>query len=242
MVRSGRLVEILGAKALSTDAPLNDRMLGPMFQIPVSPSMRSLPTLDHRAQQEVAAEFLPKLLQFRLRRCGAVRGAAATGPAGDDSVAPASQLSSGMRACFSDEPELRDRQLALLIEAEPNGHGARLSDPRVPLIEVLWARCHEDGRERLYVAEVAADVNAVLSLNGGFKLSDRMVGSLLKALGLRTFRLDRKGRGVGLDPPTRKLIHQLARVHNVPSAETPFAGCSECSRVQSTETQGLANE
>ncbi len=242
MARAGRLVEILGAKALSTDAPLNDRMLGPMFQIPVSPSMRSLPTLDHRAQQEVAAEFLAKLLQFRLRRCGMVRGAAATGTAGDGSVAPVSQLSDGLRACFSDEPEFRDRQLALLIEAEPNGHRARLTDPRVPLIEVLWARCHEDGREKLYVAEIAADVNDVLSLNGDVKLSDRMAGSLLRGLGLRTSKLDRKGRGVKLDPATRKLVHELARVHNVPSAETPFAGCSECSRVQPTETQGLAKE
>jgi len=112
----------------------------------------------------------------------------------------------------------------------------------VPLIEVLWARCHEDGREKLYVAEIAADVNDVLSLNGDVKLSDRMAGSLLRGLGLRTSKLDRKGRGVKLDPATRKLVHELARVHNVPSAETPFAGCSECSRVQPTETQGLAKE
>jgi hypothetical protein len=232
MARSGRLVEILGAKALSTDAPLNDRTLGPMIQIPVSPSMRSLPKLDHRAQQELAAEFLPKLLRFRLRRCGAVRGEAATDPAEGGSVAPVSQLTSGLRACFSDEPELRDRQISLLVEAEQNGHGARRTDPRVLVIEVLWSLCHESGREKAHVAEIAADVNHVLSLKGDLELEDRMVGSVLKSLGLLTSKLDRTGRGLKLDPPTRKIIHQLARVHRVPSAETPFAGCPECSLVQ----------
>jgi hypothetical protein len=236
MARSGRLVEILGAKALSTDAPLNDRMLEPMIQIRVSPSMRPLPMLDHRAQQELAAEFLPKLLQFRLRRCGEVLGAAATGRAGDGSVGLVSQLSSGLRACFSDEPELRDRQVRILIEAEQNGHGARLTDPRVPLIEVLWSRCHENGRQKLYVSEIATDVRAALSLNGNSKLEDRMVGSLLKSLGLRTVKLDRYGRGIKLDPLTRNLIHQLACAHRVPSAEAPFAGCFECSRAQPNGT------
>jgi hypothetical protein len=74
----------------------------------------------------------------------------------------------------------------------------------------------------LYVAEIAVNVNDVLTLRGDLKLGDRLVGSVLKSLGLFTSKLDRNGRGLKLDPPTRKLIHQLARAHDVPSAETPF--------------------
>ena len=148
----------------------------------------------------------------------------------------AGQLVNALCACFSDESELRDRQVARLIEAEANGHKAHLTDPRVPVIESLWVRCHEEGREKLHVAEVAVDVNDVLSLKGDLKLEDRLVGSVLKSLGLRTRKLDRKGRGLDLDPPIRKLIHELALAYNVPSAETPFTGCLECSPVQPTGT------
>jgi len=135
---------------------------------------------------------------------------------------------------FADEPTLRAQELAMLIEADPNGTQARLTDPRVPLIEVLWSRCHEDRVEKVYVAEIAADMNAVLSVYGGLELSARMTGSLLKSIGLRTFKLDRKGRGVKLDRPTRTLIHHLARVYEVPSAGAPFARCPECSPAQDT--------
>lgn len=141
-----------------------------------------------------------------------------------------------MWACFSDEPKLRDQQLALLTEAEQSGHGARLTDPRVPLIEVLWSWCHESKRQKLHVAEIAVDLNDVLSLEGDLKLGDRLVGSILKSLGLRTRKLDGKGRGLRLDPPMRKLIHELARAHKVPSAKTPFLGCPECSPAQPTGT------
>jgi hypothetical protein len=236
MVRSGRLVEILGAKAISTDAPLNDGMLGPMIQIPVSPSMRSLPTLDHRAQQEVAAEFLPKLLHFRLRRCGMVREAVATGTAGDGSVTPHSQLSDGLRVCFSDEPKLRDRQVALLIETGQNGDESRLRDPRVLLLEMVWARCHESGRDRLYVGEIAVDLNAAFSRIGQLEVTDRMVGSLLKSVGLGTHHLDRNGRGLKLDPPTRRRIHQLARMRDLRSLGQPFPGCAECVQSQASRS------
>jgi hypothetical protein len=133
---------------------------------------------------------------------------------------------------FSDEPKLRDQQVALLIEAEQSLDETRRADLRTPLIEVMWAWCHEAGRDRLYVGEIALDLNEALSLSGNRKIKDRMVGELLKSLGLRTLKLDRQGRGIKLDPPTRKLIHQLARVHQVPSAETPFAGCPECSQGQ----------
>jgi hypothetical protein len=232
--RCGRLEEFVGSVALSTDAPLNDRSLDPLIEIPISPSGRPLPVLDKRAQQQLANEFQPKLLRYRLLH----HRIAATKPASAEaaSAGPAKELATGLCACFSDEPKLRDQQISLLIEAEQGSHGARRTDPRVPLIEVLWSRCHESKRQKLHVAEIAVDLNAVLSLEGDLKLEDRLVGSFLKSLGLRTRKLDRKGRGLKMDPPTRKLIHQLARAHKVPSAETPFLGCPECSPAQPTRT------
>ena len=203
------------------------------MEILITPSRRPLPILDKRVQRELARVFQPKLLRYRL-----LHYMAATMPGSADAASsgPASQVAIGLRTCFSDEPDLRDQQVALLTEAEQNGHRARLTDLLVPLIEVLWCRCHETQRHTLYVAEIALEVNDVLSLTGDLKLKDRLVGSVLKSLGLHTVKLDRKGRGLRLDSTTRKLIHQLARAHSVPSAETPFPGCPECSPVQPTGT------
>ena len=62
--RSGRLGEFVGSVALSTDAPLNDRTLDPLMEIPITPSSQSLPILDKGMQDELAREFQPKLLRY----------------------------------------------------------------------------------------------------------------------------------------------------------------------------------
>ena len=229
--RSGEFGEFVGSVALSSDAPLKDRSLDPMLEIAVAPSKRILPVLDQRAQQELAQDFLPKLLRYRLLHHKTIVG---SGSSDAGFAGASSQLATGLRACFSDEPKLRDQQLALLVDAGQNGHEARATDPRVPLIEALLVRCHEKGRQKIHVAEIALDLNAIFSLQG-LELSSRMVGSILKAVGVHTRKLDRKGRGVMLDASTRKLIHVLARLHDVPSACTPFTGCAECSQLQPAE-------
>ena len=144
------------------------------------------------------------------------------------SSSPCPPLAAGICACFADEPELRDRQLALLVEANQSAQDARSADPRVPLIEALWSRCHETGREHLYVAEMAADLNAILLLGGHSAVSCRSVGALLKGLGIRTLRLDRQGRGIKLSAPVRRQIHDLAATFDVPSRAKPRPGCAEC--------------
>jgi hypothetical protein len=90
-------------------------------------------------------------------------------------------------------------------------------------------RCHEQGRTDLHVAEITADVNAAfLAMDANSSLSERLVGSLLRAVGLKTHPLDRDGRGIRMDRETRLAIHRLAKIYRVPSAERPFPGCLEC--------------
>jgi hypothetical protein len=233
VARAGELGVPIGSVGLSTDAPLKDRILDPMLEIPIAPSGRPLPILDERAQRELANEFLPRLLYYRLIHHAAAVAAGSANASCDGSFC---QFVTGIAACFSDEPRLRDEQLRLLAEAGANGHEVRQTDPRVPLIEALWVRCHEHGRDKVYVAEIAADVNAVFATNGDVELSSRMVGGLIRSLGVGTCKIDRKGRGIKFDRQTRRLIHQLARVHDVPSAERPLAGCAECSQGQPSGT------
>jgi hypothetical protein len=224
-VRSGQFGEFIGSVALSTECPLPDRSFAPAIEIAVPVSTRPLPVLDSRTQQRLASEFLPRLLTYRLTH---YRGVACGSP-DVDSTPPALQIAAGIGACFADVPELRDRQLALLAEVSQVEPNAGSADPRVPLIEAIWARSHETGRERLYVAEIAADLNAILSLDGHLPLSCRMVGGLLKGLGIRTLRLDRQGRGIKLSASVRRQVHDLAATYDVPSRAELRPGCKECS-------------
>jgi hypothetical protein len=117
------------------------------------------------------------------------------------------------------------------MEPETDLRDVRLRDPRLVLLEVLLVRCHEEGRRKIYVAEVAADLNAALDDAGATStLGDRMVGSLLKSIGLRTRGLGRNGRGLKLDSATRLAIHRLAGSFRVASAKQPYPGFNECAQ------------
>ncbi len=106
----------------------------------------------------------------------------------------------------------------------------RCADPRLPVIEVMWARCHEARRDRLYIGEIALDVNKLLKKNCKQELTSRFVGSVVRSLGWDARKLGSRGYGLRLDAPTRRRIHQLARLHEVPSAGQPYPGCVECSQ------------
>ena len=127
-------------------------------------------------------------------------------------------------------------RLSVPIEAEQTWDDVRLGDPRVVLLEALLAQCHEKGLAELCVAEIALDVNAALLAGSGtLTLNARLVGSLLKSVGLLTHRLGKKGRGLKLDLATRRAIHRLAGSYNAPSAQRPFQGCAECAKAQDAE-------
>jgi len=232
-LRRGRLVETIGAKAIASDAALpDDTTLGPTLVVHVATTGRALPSLDKKILESLAKEFLPHLLRYRLDRC--------TSPIGESDHAypgsPRGSLVHALEACFRDEPALQEAVLPL-IEAAQNGQDPGRADPRVPLLEALRARCHEKGRDRLYVGEIALDVNAQVLANGGkCELSSRMIGSLLRSLGLATRKLDRRGRGLMLDEATRLRIHRLAREHDVPSTREAFPDCEECAQAQPPAT------
>ena len=221
--RSGRLVRTLGAKVIVSDAPFGKSNLGSFVEIPIVPSTRPLPPLDAKARREIAQEFLPKLLQFRVDCCGGRRFAEDA-----DVDGPGDGTASALRSSIFDSPQLKEH-LALLMEAEPDSSDRRQGDPRVVLLESLLLRCHEPGRDKLHVAEIAADVNAILDDQGAVSpLPPRLVGGLLKDVGLFTHRLGQNGRGLRLDLATRRMIHRLADTYSVPSANQPFPGCNEC--------------
>jgi hypothetical protein len=226
-VRSGRLVRNSGVRVISAGSPLEKFSAGSFIQVPILSSSRPLPPLDQTCQRELAQEFLPQLLQVRLDFCG--RRIAEPGDA--NSERPDDWFSGRLCSDFVDAPELREH-LGLLTEAESELEETHQADPRVVLLEGLRARCHERDRTEIHVAEIAADLNAALHSKGAAAtMSARLVGSLLKEIGLPTHRLGRSGRGLKLDLATRRAVHRLAEGYNVPE-NTPYPGCNECAASQ----------
>ena len=218
----------IGAKAILTSEPLDDIALDPALLIPLPPSQHARHLLGNEALEALAQEFLPRLLGYRLRQ------RATSAATQSDQRYPQSQVATlaiALRGCFTDEPALGDRLVELLAETLSNGHEARRRNPRLLVVELLWARCHEEGRTELYVAEITSDVNAsFLDMGTNSSLSERLVGSLLRAVGLKTRGLGGTGRGIRMDQETRLAIHRLAKIYRVPSAQRPFPGCLECAK------------
>jgi hypothetical protein len=226
-VRSGRLVQTSGVKVISAGTPPDKFAAGSFIHLPILSSSRPLPPLDQRCQRELAREFLPQLLRVRLDYCG--RKFAEPGDA--NSERPDDWFSNWPCSKLVDSSELREH-LALLMEAESDREETQQADPRVILLDLLRARCHEQGRTEIRVAEIAADLNA--ALNSKSTMSARLVGSLLKEIGLSTQRLGQSGRGLRLDLATRRALHRLADGYNA-SENKPFPGCNECASSQVIE-------
>lgn len=228
--RRGRLVEIVAAKAIASTTPFPaGTALGPAFVIHVPTTGHPLSPLDKKTLDSLAKDLLPELPRY-----DAVVGRSAP----TSSANSPGSLLSAFEVCFGDVPALNET-LSPLIEAGQNGNETDSIDLRVPLLEVLRGRCHEPGRDRLYVGEIALDLNAKIIASGGKEITDRMVGGLLRSLGMVTRKLDRHGRGLTLDGPTRLQIHRLAQEYNAAKA---FAGCLECTQTEAPATNGFANE
>ena len=155
-------------------------------------------------------------------------------PGEANSERPDDWFSGRLCSDFVDAPGLREH-LALLMEDESDREETHQADPRVVLLGVLKARCHEQGLNEIKVAEISADLNAALDSKGAAAtMSARLVGSLLKEIGLPTHRLGRSGRGLKLDMATRRAVHRMADGYNVPENK-PFPGCKECAACQVIE-------
>ena len=94
------------------------------------------------------------------------------------------------------------------------------------------ALCHQ-GKDEIYVKEIAAEVNRLLVARGEtMQLSPEKVGHKLKKVGLFTRRLSPAGNGLSLDQATRIRLHEVARAYlgEDSIADTENLHCPLCSQ------------
>ena len=115
-----------------------------------------------------------------------------------------------------------------LLQQSREAEGERLSDDRCVVVEAALFFCYKANTEHFFVGDLAECVNTLL--NGRHEdraLTDKMVGSLLRALGIHGRRVV-KGYRILLTGAVREQIHRIARAYQVLSVQDGVARCRHC--------------
>jgi hypothetical protein len=234
--RKGRLVTLTSARVVCSEEPLNDGAFGGRgIDIPVTLAHQSLPILDRPAQQQIADEFQPKLLMYRLKNYSRVASSKYDEP---DFLSPVRELARCLGACVPDEPQLLRDIGSLLRERNEELLTDRATDLNSIIVEAMLRFCHEKKREFARVGEITNAVNGILERSGELlELNPRAIGYKLRALGLTTKRLDAASRGMFLVRATRLRIHKLARDYTLLASQGE-QGCEHCEHLDQAKEDG----
>jgi len=216
-----------GFDAIATESAL---------RVAVVPAESGGPSLSERAEQEIAAEFQPLLLEYRLRNRRAVSQSVFDVP---EFTPGLRDLARGLGAAIVDAPELSGRLVTLLGPQDAHARACRTTLPEVAIITVALALVHEAKVKQMLVKGFAQLVNAALRANGEIiEYSPEEVGWRLSRLGLYTHRMV-GGNGIRFDRDFSRSVHDLARnfgVEMVPGSPA-CPDCPDANKV--TELKGL---
>lgn len=221
---SGEMVHQFGFKAVATlEPPLS---LENSLSIEIPPRQGGPATFwDEDLLRELASEFQPKLLRYRLERFREVVASNFDVP---EFTSPMREIARSLGMCLC-STGLREDLSALLCEQDEEIRAGRSAADSAIIIEAMLMTTHDLQASSVYMGKVAEIGNAILEMRGEQPaLSARGVGAILKAIGLYTQRLDKAGRGLPLDRRNRAKIHALARNYGVRSIANAFPGCPHC--------------
>ncbi len=236
----GQLISLSGAKVVCTEGSLSGDLAAAGYtEIRVPPARRSLPFLDQRTQQQIAEEFQPKLLMYRLVN---YRRAFISEFDVPELPSPVRELARTLGASVPEEPGLQAGITPLLqgqsdqILVEPG------TDLDTVVVEAMLFLCHEKGRLSFHVADVSNHVNEILEKRGEWlEISSWATGRRLGKLGITTQKLDSAGRGALLLNAMRLHVHELAWKRKVSAMHDSSEKCSYCLHFvnREREQQGL---
>jgi hypothetical protein len=195
-----------------------------------------LPVINGLTLEKIAADFQPKLLDYRLKHVAHVQDSdfdAQTLPI------PLRILARALGSCIVDAPELQADIVRLLESQGEELRANRLLDPKCVAIEAMFAHCHgENGSTRVGVNEIAAMATAIMADRGEITVFEpRRMGSLLRLLGFRPMR-NAKGFAIHLTADVHRLVHRLARDLKVGDSVQAVRVCPHCSESVCAQTGG----
>ncbi len=225
---NGRILDILSAKIICSREPLHDSLLAShALVITLAPDVRKIPFLEAAVSDQIAAEFQPKLLQFRLENVSKIRipDFDVTGLA-----APIQDLARAYGSCVRDDTELKLGIVNLLRESDLDLRLDYSTELEAIILEALMFCCHRPDHARVLSGELADIVNRIWAERGeGRQTTPESVGRRLRSLGLRTEPIDGEGKGLRLTEADRSRIHGLARAYRIPSLKSGIGQkCPHC--------------
>lgn len=213
---NGQIANVFSSKVICSREPLHDALLASQaIEIILPPTGRPVPFLDDSAFEQIADEFQPKLLQYRLTNLCKIRN-----PEFDVSelTIPIQGVARALGACVPDDQQLQLGLVQLLREQHQDFHLDPSAELGSALLEGLLFCCHSEGRLQVLCGELADIVNQIWAKRGeGRQTTPESVGWKLRALDLRTEPIDGAGKGLRLTEGVRARIHSLAQAYRVPS-------------------------
>lgn len=205
VIRYGKAYDVFGAKVICGEWPLADAALASRcLHVNLIPSDLSLERLDRFARESLAAKHQPDLLSYAIHNRDVVKAwhrieAPAFSARSRDLVLP-------LAAAMGGDAFLEKRLVQILAQQDYETRQDLKAEPLAVLVRTLYQMSHE-GRS----SASAGGIALAMERWGGCNYSPRRTGSMVRSLRLKTISLGSIGRGILLEPSTRRSIHRLAR-------------------------------
>ena len=235
--REGELLDPFGPKVVFTGMDAVDDILGSVaIQLSVMPSQAQPTALDEQLQYEIANEFQPRLLMYRLKNHSRARECRFDVP---EFGFPTREVARTLAACFPDDPKLRKGLVSLLRPQDEDVRAQRYNALEVAIVEVVLGLLHEKKLREVGVGELAEMVTALLRTRGEIlQYSAEEVGWRMKHLNLL-----RKRNGAGmkllLGRETSRMVHRWVRAYGITPQQAHHQDCPDCAGTEANAAQSL---
>jgi hypothetical protein len=218
------------AKAIVIDEAAPDDLIPVVnLEIYLEPD-RTPPVVSETELRALAAEFQPRLLDYRLKNHSLVRSSTFDVNEFDGATR---ETARALGACIVGDPELQQGVVEALKGQDEARRGTQWTTPSSLVVEALLALCHEPDRTSIYVGDITEVANGILAARKEtVRLSPRKVGDLLRALSV-TSSTGRNSNGYSfpLLNDNRRRIHELARGFRLLWMRETAGRCEYCAAV-----------
>jgi hypothetical protein len=188
------------------------------LHIALLPTSQDSPSLSELEEAQLAAEYLPQLLMFRLRTLSS-RPDASSPP-----TFSGFPRGGSLPACIAEDPEILEASRPMIEAHEQNLLASRGRDPNVASVESVWAPSHKT--KEMSTSAITKRVNALLRERGEtLRYNSKEIGWKLRNLGL-TSRHNGACKALLFSRDVRRQIHRLAAQFGLQLPKV--AGCDDC--------------
>ncbi|MGA9134962.1 MAG: hypothetical protein WB384_23405 [Candidatus Sulfotelmatobacter sp.] len=234
ILRAGRFIHLQCAIVAYTE----DSLPGAALRIPLPQAAGRYRRIAKAEAQQLADEFQPRLLRYRLSRHARV-----TKSCFDySSFTPETRaLARLLGASVEGEPGIQADIVRALESVDERTKVEQSQSPTAVVLEALLVLCHEK-KQASYVFEITELANGILlGRHDTLELSPKAVGGIMRSkIGLCP---ERSGPGYELSftGDTQRSIHRLANGHGVLSRPQPEGDCTFCDEIREAN-RGAAEE